>query len=179
MEIRSATPDDSPALAHILVRGWQESYKHIIDQDWLDALDENEYRAQWQKWFADENWQVLIAHDDDGTAAGFAGFGKLKTPPPGSSPIRPLYSAELYAIYILPEFWRQGLGTKLVRDAAAQLVTMKHKSLCLWTMEKNKQAIDFYKHLGGERCGKKEVQIGPTSAREVCFGWRDTAPLLP
>ena len=78
-----------------------------------------------------------MAYDENGTAAGFVNFGKIKTAPPGMSPIRPLYSGEIYALYILPAYWRQGLGTLLIGQAAQELTLMKHKSLCLWVLEKN------------------------------------------
>jgi hypothetical protein len=64
-----------------------------------------------------------------------------------------------------------------MRGAAQSLAALKHKSLCLWVLEKNERAANFYKKLGGERCGKKDIEIGPTTAREICFGWRDTARL--
>ena len=50
---------------------------------------------------------------------------------------------------------------------------MKHKSMCLWVLEKNERAVSFYKKLGGERCGKKEIEIGKSKVKEVCFGWRN------
>lgn len=110
--------------------------------------------------------------------AGFVSYGRLKTPPPGSSPIRPLYSAEIYGLYLLPAYYRQGLGTRLMAEAAQQLRAMKHKSLCLWVIEKNNRAVSFYKERGGERIGKHDIEIGPSRVREICFGWRDTAGLL-
>ena len=120
---------------------------------------------------------TLLARDADGKAAGFVGFGRLKTPPPGSSPIRPLYSAEIYALYILPEYWRQGLGRSLMREAALALKDMKHKSLCLWTLEGNRRGNDFYKALGGQRIGKKQVEIGGRTLTDAAWGWRDTGVL--
>ncbi len=176
--IRPATEADIPHLADILITGWRESYRYIVDENWLAALDQGEYEEKWQRWMAEEGWNVLLAEGADGAPAGFVSFGKLKTPPPGMSPIRPLYSAEVYALYILPDYWRQGLGRKLLGAAAAALAPERHKSLCLWTLEKNKRAAAFYKALGGERCGKKDVTIGPTAARDICFGWRDTSSLI-
>ena len=99
------------------------------------------------------------------------------TPPPGMSPVRPLYTAEILALYILPACWRQGLGRQLMAQAALRLQEKKHKSLCLWVLEKNMRGNAFYKALGGQRCGKKPVTIGTQTLTDVCYGWRDTAPL--
>jgi len=175
--IRDATTSDIPALAQIQLIGWQQSYQGLIDQDWLDAQNETDYAEKWQSWLGSEGWQTLLGFDQDGKPAGFIGFGKLKTPPPGSSPIRPLYSAEVYALYVLPHMWRQGLGSALLAAAAERLSALKHHSLCLWTLEKNRRGIAFYTARGGQRCGKKDIEIGPTKTREICFGWRDLGGL--
>jgi GNAT superfamily N-acetyltransferase len=183
MPIETATPNDIPDLARIHVAGWRAAYSNLVDQAYLDALDEAEKARQWAGWFADGATTTLIARDDDekdgaGQATGFVSFGRLKTPPPGMSPIRPLYSAEIYAIYLLPAVWRQGLGRALLREAAVTLKTQKHKSLCLWVMDGNKRANDFYKALGGQRIGKKQVEVGGKMLPEAAYGWRDTASLM-
>lgn len=176
--VRAATESDIPALAHIHVAGWKDSYDGIVDQKFLDDLTEEQRAADWRKWFTEGMMQTLIAQNESGHAAGFISFGKLRTPIPGGSPIRPLYSAEIYAIYILNEYQRQGLGQQLMREAALKLKEMKHRSVCLWVLEKNERAISFYKKLGGQRCGKKDIEIGSTKVKEIAFGWRDTAALI-
>lgn len=176
--IRPATESDIAPLAAIHNRGWQEAGKGIVDQDYLDHLRVEDRAADWKRWLEKGDQQVLLAATDFAEPAGFISFGPLRTPPPGMSPIRPLYGSEVYALYILPSCWRQGLGRLLLRQAAERLAEQKKNSLCLWVMEKNKRANVFYKALGGQRCGKHEVQIGPSRVREVCYGWRDTAQLL-
>lgn len=176
MNIRPATSDDIPAIARLHVEGWKGAYGGIINQGYLDSLTIPEREEQWRAWFDPENAPLFIAMDSN-APAGFVSCGKLRTPPPGSSPIRPLYSAEIYALYLLPDYYRRGIGRALMREAAQALSEKRHKSLCLWVLEKNERGCAFYKALGGERCGKKDVSFGPTTAREVCFGWRDSSVL--
>ena len=178
IKITQATEDDIPEIAHIHIEGWRGAYGGIVDSAYLDSLDVKERQKQWEEWFDEQNSPVLMGYIDD-NPAGFVNFGKLRTPPPGMSPIRPLYSGEIYAIYLLPEFYRKGLGTALLKAAVRGLEEMRHKSMCLWVLEKNKRAGLFYKHLGGERCGKKMITVGPSEAREICYGWRDTNILMP
>lgn len=175
--IRPAIESDIPALAHIHVEGWKDSYGGIVDQKFLDDLTGEKRAADWWKWFAEGAMQTLIAEDETGAAAGFVSFGKLRTPIPGGSPIRPLYSSEIYAVYVLPARQRRGLGRQLMREAALKLRDMKHKSACLWVLEKNEKAVSFYKKAGGQRCGKKNIEIGGTKLLEIAYGWRDTAIL--
>jgi ribosomal protein S18 acetylase RimI-like enzyme len=175
--IRPAAPADAEILAHLHVQGWRDSYAGLVDQSYLDSLSESDRAEKWREWLRDSHGPVLLAFDAEKNPAGFVNFGKLRTPLPGQSAIRPLYTGEIYAIYILAAYWRRGLGRALMRQAAEGLAAMKHKSLCLWVLDGNERAIGFYKALGGQRCGKKQIEIGGRMRTELCFGWRDTASL--
>ncbi len=177
MDIRPATLADIHDLALIHIGGWQSSYEGLVPPDFLAGLDPVKYAANWAEWLGSGTTDALIAYDADGKPAGFISFGKLRTPIPGMSPIRPLYSAEIYAIYILPPYWRAGLGRSLIASAALALREKKHKSVCLWVMEGNKRAVGFYKALGGQRVGNKKVEVGGRLLSEIAFGWRDSAVL--
>lgn len=177
MNILPATQDDAAPLAMLHIEGWRASYTGLVEQAFLDGLDIGKRTQQWQEWLT-AGTSALIARDGNEKPAGFIAFNKLMTPPPGMSGIRPLYTAEILALYILPAYWRQGLGRTLMSEAARILQERKHKSLCLWVLEKNARGVGFYKSLGGERCGKKSVEIGHRHLTDVCFGWRNTAGLM-
>jgi GNAT superfamily N-acetyltransferase len=175
--IRPATAADVNTLAHLHVQGWRDSYAGLVGNDYIESLDERTRAGQWSEWLRDGHGTALIAEDENRGAAGFVYFGRLRTPPPGMSGIRPLYTGEVYAIYTLAPYWRKGLGRTLMRAAAEGLAAMKHKSMCLWVLGGNERAIQFYKALGGQRCGKKEIEIGGARRTELCFGWRSTDAL--
>lgn len=175
--LRPATAADAESLARIHVAGWQESYGGLVDQAFLDSLDVARRTENWRGWLADGSTHVILAENEHGPA-GFVSAGPLRTPPPGMSMIRPLYTAEIYALYLMPDQIRKGLGTQLMAAAATEMKARKHKSLCLWVLEGNKRAIAFYKARGGQKCGTKTVDIGGKMLPEAAFGWRDTAPLL-
>lgn len=179
INIRPATKEDAEDLALIHVEGWRASYDGLVPAEFLAGLDRDHYEKNWREWLETGTTEALIAHDPDGNPAGFVSFGKLRTPIPGMSPIRPLYAAEIYAIYILPAYWRAGLGRRLLGEATEALREKRQKSLCLWVMEGNKRAVSFYKALGGQRVGSKKVEIGGRTLTEIAFGWRDSAVLLP
>ena len=171
--LREASQSDVETLAHLHLRGGRSSYDGLVDQEYLDGLKEEEFCQCWEGWLK-EGVRVFLAEDvDTSVVCGFCGFGTLKTPPPGSSPIRPQYSSEIYAIYVLPEFWRQGVGKKLLRHCAEALQKEGHNSMCLWVLKGNERAGLFYEHLGGRRIGKHTIEVGPSKVIEVCYGWRD------
>lgn len=172
LNIKIATDQDISDLAYI---HWQSKIiaeKNIVPDDFLDGLSHEEYIGKWQEWFVNDS-ETLIAHNNEGVAVGFCSFGNLRTAPPGTSKIRPLYSSEIYAIYVLPEFFGQDIGTELFQATANHLLENKHKSLCLWALEKNKRACGFYTAMKGQRIGKQFVEMGGAKVKEVCYGWRN------
>ena len=176
LSIHQATIEDVAAIAAIHVAGWRGAYDGILDPSYIESKTIDHRLNQWKEIFEKNESDIWIAKDED-KAVGFIGYGRLKTAPPGTSKIRPQYSSEIYALYLLPDFYRQGIGTGLFRQAAVNLKTQKHTSLCLWVLDRNKRGCHFYEALGGQRIAKKIVEFGPTQAKEVCYGWRDISVL--
>jgi len=169
--IKLAIDQDINDLAYVHWQSKIAAEKNIVPDDFLNNKTHEEYIGKWSEWFNNDS-QTFIARNEEDLAVGFTSFGNLRTPPPGTSKIRPLYSSELYAIYVLPEFFGQNIGTELFKAAAAHLLENKHKSLCLWALEKNKRACGFYAAKGGQRIGKQFVEMGGANVKEVCYGWR-------
>ena len=177
IEIREATQVDIPDIAKIHAAGWHGAYGGIVDQGYLDEFTVEMRIPKWQEHFDSGESNAMLAYID-GNAVGFVDYGSLRTPPAGMSKIRPLYSGEIYALYLMPEYFRQGVGTALIQQAVAALKEQKHQSMCLWVLDKNKRGCSFYEAMGGQRVGKKMAEFGPTKAKEVCYGWRDIDVIL-
>lgn len=179
MIIYQATLEDARDLAEIHVTSWKEAYKGLVDQDFLDDLIINKYEERWRGWISEGVTNTLLLKtEENGNPAGFVTSGPLRTAPPGTSSVRPQYTAEIYALYVLPDDFGKGLGKALMQEAAEALLQEKHKGLCLWVLEKNKRALDFYLHLGGQAVGKKVVEIGRSKVKEKCIAWRDMRQLV-
>ncbi len=175
--IKKAEKSDAPILADIHVKGWQGAYKGIISQDYIDTQTVEKRTTDWSEWLNDTTSDRFIAYLDN-QPVGFVAIGPLRTPPAGTSKIRPLYSSEIYGLYLLPEVYRQGVGTQLIKRAIQSFKEQKHNSMCLWVLKDNKRACAFYEAMGGQRVGKKIVEFGPTKEKEVCYGWRDINVIL-
>ena len=170
--ISEATEKDILAIAAVHVASKRAAYAGIVDQAFLDSKTQEEYEKKWQRYLSEEGIEVSVLYEGD-SALGFISYGRMQTPPPGTSKIRPQYTAEIFAIHIHPDHWREGFGQKLIQHAAQTLKEEKHTSLCLWVLGKNERAIKFYDHLGGKRLGKRDIEVGPNKLKEVCYGWRD------
>ncbi len=175
--IRQATQNDIPDLAHIHLASKLAAESGIIDQAFLDAKTVEQYKEKWVTFFEmDDSTQLILSVDSQ--SAGFISFGQLRNPPAGMSKIRPLYSSEIYAIYVHPDYFRQGVGKALLSEAVKNLQELKHQSLCLWALDKNKRGCGFYEAMGGQRVGKKMTEFGPSRAKEVCYAWRNIKEIL-
>ncbi|MCB9982833.1 MAG: GNAT family N-acetyltransferase [Rhodospirillales bacterium] len=77
----------------------------------------------------------------------------------------------LLALYILPQYYRHGLGTALFKDAQDGLKELGYKKMCTWSLAKNVRAQQFYCAMGGMEMGEEMIDIGPDRFREICFEW--------
>ncbi len=176
MNIRKSIHSDIPAIAALHIEGWKGAYGGIVDQSYLDTLNLDMRIKSWTEWMASGESEVFVG-EKDGRIAGFVTIGRTKTAPPGSSPIRPSHSGEIYAIYLHPDVWRQGIGTALLKHAMRELKARRHSTVCLWVLDANVRAKAFYEKMGGQKLGGKMIEIGPSNLKEICYGWRDTSVL--
>ncbi len=172
MEIIRASKDHICDLSGVHLASKLVAEEGIVDPDYLASFSQAGYEAKWSQWVSAEESQTYIGYVDN-TPVGLVSFGKLRTPPAGTSKIRPLYSSEIYAIYIHPDYFQKGYGRILMSFAAQELMAQNHKSMCLWAIEKNKRACAFYNALGGARVGKQVVEMGCSHIKEACYAWRN------
>ena len=83
----------------------------------------------------------------------------------------PDYTGELYAIYVLDKFQRQGAGTLLLRAVVARLVEIGIESMKVWVLTDN-PAQAFYERLGGVVVGQTTIKIAGIDLGEVAYGWK-------
>jgi ribosomal protein S18 acetylase RimI-like enzyme len=163
IEIRPATLADAEAIVRVHVTAWQESYKGIIEQSYLDNLS-YEDRLGFRK-------QILIAQVAssihlvalcDSQIVGFCDAGPSSTKSPD-------YLGEIYAIYLLEGYKQLGIGTKLMNAAIAHLFHHGLTPSITWVLEENKQACSFYEKLGGKKTGEKPVEYSGVTHKVVSY----------
>ena len=92
---------------------------------------------------------------------GFADFGRYRL-----DDLRD--AGEIYAIYILKEYYGKGIGFALMKKALDAL--SEYPQTAVWVLTGNERAIRFYKRCGFEFDGqKKEIELGApaTEARMI------------
>jgi GNAT superfamily N-acetyltransferase len=167
MKIRPAVLADAPSIAGVHVVTWRAAYRGIVPQAYLDSLVENQFAELWHDGISNERSASIFVAEVDKSLCGFSCGG----------PIRErisLYDGELYAIYLLPEMQRRGIGTALFSQVADALASQGLRHMLLWTLREN-PSTGFYQRLGGEFVAENAQQIGGEMLPTVAYGWRDIA----
>jgi len=173
MHIRTATVDDAPGMARVHVDTWRAAYRGILPADFLDALS---YEARTQRWCenlaqAGPQQFTLVAEDDSGELVGFARGGPERDGMPG-------YDGEIYAVYVLAQHQRRGIGRQLMSTSARHLMELGFRAAVVWALEANRRARSFYEILGGKLIDRKMVTIADAPQVEVAYGWLNLAELV-
>ncbi|MBD2612800.1 MAG: N-acetyltransferase family protein [Nostoc sp. ZfuVER08] len=168
MLIREANLTDAPAIAKVHVDAWRTTYRNLMPAEFLADLSYEAREKMWIKIFsnmAEFNF-TYVAENEIGQIVGFASGGQERT---GDR----LYQGELYAIYILENYQRQGLGHRLISTVAKRLLQSDISSMLVWVLADN-PASRFYQSLGGQQVNQKQVEIGTVQLVEVAYAWTDT-----
>lgn len=151
ISISLAKPSDALDFAEIHARSWEAAYKDIIPAAYI--AEKNATRpALWRKILTNENTtKYKISYD--GKTAGFidididiAQDGDLNDD---------FY--ELRGIYLHPDYFRMGIGSKAMEFALKTARDKGKKQMVLWVFEENINSINFYKKHGFIADGKTEI----------------------
>jgi ribosomal protein S18 acetylase RimI-like enzyme len=104
-----------------------------------------------------------------GAIVGFASCGAARHRLEG-------LEAEVYALYVLQEHQRRGIGAALLAGCAHHFVRQGLFGFYLWALKANRARL-FYEALGGMAAGEKSERLGQHSFLEVAYAWHDLTAL--
>lgn len=146
MEVRPARLEDAPRIAEIHVRSWQDAYRGLMPQAFLDGLEPAQRLPRWVRALEAPDWPrggSLVVAGPDGDLAGFASIG-----PTRDEDDDPARVGEVRAIYLAPAAWGQGLGRRLMTAALEHLTSAGYAEATLWVLDANDRARRFYAAAG-------------------------------
>ena len=145
--VREASIGDAAVIAGLHVRSWQTAYRGIVPNAILDGLSIDARRAFWAHAIGRSSTEPstdarIWVVEEEGVVRGFA----------HSRPSRDEDAArgtgEVHSIYLAPEAWGRGLGTRLLEHATADLRARGFTPLILWVIEANFRGRQFYERAG-------------------------------
>ena len=171
VHIREATVADAAAIARVHVDSWRTTYPGIVPDEYLASLDIEEREGRWRAILRAVSQDFrYVAESQDGEIVGFGGGGPERSNDP-------VYRGELYAIYLLEESQRRGIGRLLTAAVVRRLVGSSMRSMITWALAENMPTRRFYEALGGEYVREQDITIGGASLVEVAYGWKDISGL--
>ncbi len=146
--LRCAEPGDELAVAAVHVAGWQAGYAGLLPASYLDGLRVEDRAARYTFGDRGPGRPVTVLAVDDSGVVGFVVTGPARV---AANPTR----GELYALYVQPERWRQGIGHALLVDARRRLIAEGFVEASLWALEGNERAERFYRADGWRPVGAR------------------------
>ncbi|MGI8317067.1 N-acetyltransferase family protein [Halobacillus mangrovi] len=162
MHIRKARLDDALGIAKVSVNAWRSTYKGIVPDDFLEKMTIQKRVEKWKDKISGKKEIIYVVEVDEGLvgyASGGEERGRIKK-----------YDGELYAIYLLENFQKSGLGKLLLSYLAPEMEDRGYTSLLVWVLEAN-HSKNFYKRLGGEEIAEDKMEISGIHYRLLAFGW--------
>ena len=159
---RPATTADLDGIATVRIRTWQDAYRGIMPQDFLDALTPAAEAERLRRRDLPPGNSVA---ELDGAVVGWSAVGPYReedvpAPQPGCG--------EIIAIYVLPGHQRAGVGRMLLAYSLEQLGELR--PALLWVARDNAPARRFYERYGFRADGATQTfAVGGTEVPELRY----------
>jgi len=153
---------------HVLARA--EAYPAFLPPERVNWRPLAERQQQWSGFLLDPGYgrdRFLVVLEAPEGIVGFAGGGPQRSGDPD-------FPGEVWSIYLLRAWQRQGHGRRLMAETARRLLGAGHSGLIVWTQALNAPARGFYERLGGAYVRTRML----AGFEIVGYGWRDKGMLL-
>lgn len=134
-------------VAHILFQAWEETYRGLMPDAYLDARTPEQCLK-----IAQTMEHALIAVWN-GVITGFIGYASQ-----ARGAFENENASEIIGLYLLRRFHKKGIGRALLNECLKLLPCSK---VVLYVLKGNESAIGFYEHLGFSLTGREKSQACP------------------
>lgn len=148
VRIRDAGVEDAEALTHVRSLSWRSAYDGLLPAELIRRASHPDSERQRSFLDADAARRALLA-EDDGAAVGMAAYG------PGRESRT---DAELYVIYVLPEYWSRNVGGPLMERVLDGVRAEGYRRIFLWVLSTNGRARRFYEKHGFTAAGERVAE---------------------
>ena len=140
--IRKREQKDCFGIAHVVTVAWNETYKGIVPEWFLEKLKNNE-KQRAQKLLNDfdinNNNQFVLEVNNE--VVGFVNFGITDDKEFENC-------GEIFALYVIAKYKGYGFGKKLVEKAKEEIKLLGCDKMIIACLKGN-PSNEFYKHIGG------------------------------
>ncbi|WP_329454759.1 GNAT family N-acetyltransferase [Streptomyces sp. NBC_01497] len=170
--VRAMTLEDCPAVAAVRVCGWRFAYEGLMPRAHLEAMSvDADTERRREQFLAGAGRVVNLVAERAGRVIGWGCYGPSRdTGVPGGT-------AELYALYVLPEHLSRGVGRALTAELLDRAAAAGHPLMQLWVVAGNARARRFYARAGFAPDGAEEpYDVAGVEVPEVRYARALSAP---
>ena len=167
MKIEKASIIDAEIIADINIKVWKTTYCNILSNDTLTKRENQRHLIIERVQNLIKTNTYLIAKVNN-LPVGFILYGALRE----ISNLENKKTAEIYAIYILKDYQRMGIGKKLVNFAIKDLISEDYENLLIWGLRDN-PCTKFYEKIGGKNLYTREINICDDNVIENGYFFED------
>ena len=181
MKIRAAVVDDAPAMGRVMVEAWLSAHRgQMPDTAWQKRVDEwtpDVSARAWARLLTEraegEHARVvlLVAEDDTDDPVALVLGTEAEYDTSGST-------ARIDALYVLPDRQGEGIGRRLLQEAARELATLGFTLLHIGVLTANLPARGFYTAMGGHEIDQRTFDEEGVLLPESVYAWPDITALV-
>ena len=138
-------------IAKAQVLAWKKTFKGILSDKLLSNLIVEKFEENWKRILLQKERKNFIWLNEYEEGLGFISFGKPKDK-------NELADFEIYGIYVHPQYWKKGIGFKLMKYGINSMKKLNPSAkIVLWTMRGNKLSQSFYNRFGFSKNGESRT----------------------
>lgn len=159
---RRAEAEDAGLISHIYATSWRKAYCGLIAQDYLSRLPDEYWVPSINAWLSSGRLSGLMIYVGK-QPVGCCIYGRGRDEDHSDW-------GEIVSLYLLPEFFRQGLGSQLLEECLDLMRREGYTRFYLWAIKGNVSADAFYtKHGFHATSDHVDYQIGGEDVRDMRY----------
>ena len=170
MKIRPAEKSDAREISQVYVQTWQDTYLGLVPFGYLHGMSSISLSKDFEHHLINGH-DINYVAQDKGQIIGFINGGDERR---GDC----IYCGEIYALYVLKNYQRQGIGTGLVAALISELNAYGIYSMMVRVLSHNPYR-NFYEKINGVFLHKKRKRFAGELLDISTYGWIDTSLVSP
>ncbi|WP_254839484.1 GNAT family N-acetyltransferase [Natronomonas marina] len=158
--IRAATEDDVEGILRVADRGWRAAYGDFLPEDVIDTAMAEWYDAGATARTLDREDVAYFVADADRRVVGYVSGGPADGTPD---------EAVLGAIYVDPDRWGEGIGSRLLERFEAWCLDRNRPSIRFRVLAANDLGAAFYRSHGYEVAHEESSELFGEPVTDLCF----------
>ena len=170
MQVRLAVPSDAREVARVYVRTFQQTYRGLVPAHYLDGMSVGEAERAYLRYLDSGRGVCYVAEADMGVVVGFAAGGRSRN-------VDDIYDGEIYELYLVGEFQRQGIGRQMVAALGDHFDQAGLHTMMAWVLALNPYRR-FYEKINGIYLRSGTIPFAGVQLSAVAYGWISTDLVL-